>query len=92
MKKILLLFVLFSLGNIVRGNPVNLEKARQIALEYIKGSGAYAPGRYAQVAKTIKKVQLSTNAYYIFNVGQNDGFVIVAGGGNCTPGFGAFNK
>lgn len=51
MKKILLLFVLFSLGNIVRGNPVNLEKARQIALEYIKGSGAYAPGRYAQVAK-----------------------------------------
>jgi len=36
MKKILLLFVLFSLGNIVRGNPIGVEKARQIALEYIK--------------------------------------------------------
>ena len=92
MKKILLLFVLFSLGNIVRGNPVNLEKARQIALEYIKGSGAYAPGRYAQVAKTIKKVQLSTNAYYIFNVGQNDGFVIVAADDNAPTVLGHSNN
>lgn len=82
MKKILLLFVLFSLGNIVRGNPIGVEKARQIALEYIKNNGAYAPSKYAQVEKVIKKVPLSTNAYYIFNVGQNNGFVIVSADDN----------
>lgn len=36
MKKILLLFVLFSLGNIVRGNPIGVEKARQIAFRIYK--------------------------------------------------------
>ena len=32
--------------------------------------------------KVIKKVPLSTNAYYIFNVGQNNGFVIVSADDN----------
>lgn len=78
MKKILLLLVLFSVGSIVRGNPVSLEKARQIALKYIKGNSARSPHMHAQSSNAVKSVQLSTDAYYVFNVGRNDGFIIVA--------------
>ena len=45
----------FLIGKYCRGNPIGVEKARQIALEYIKNNGAYAPSKYAQVEKVIKE-------------------------------------
>ena len=78
MKKLLLLLVLLSVGSIAQGNPVSLEKARQIALNYIKGNSAKSPRMQAKVADVIKSAQLSTDAYFVFNVGKNNGFVIVA--------------
>lgn len=80
MKKTLLLLAAVSTGMAVWGNPVDLEKARQLALSHIQTNGTVA--KRAKAADITKSVKVSTDAYYVFNVGRNDGFVIVAADDN----------
>nr|WP_234397557.1 hypothetical protein [Prevotella aurantiaca] len=54
MKKLLLLLVLLSVGSIAQGNPVSLEKARQIALNYIKGNSAKSPRMQQKLPMLLK--------------------------------------
>ncbi|MBO4718882.1 MAG: C10 family peptidase [Prevotella sp.] len=78
MKRIGLLMLLVLLVPVVlTANPVSKEEARQKALSFIsKRRPAMARG--AQLEQNLK-VELSNENYHVFNLGRNDGFVIVSG-------------
>ena len=67
----------------VQAENVSPAAARQIAANFVKQA---APSRTAQSANQLRiaHIEASTasaeaNAFYVFNVGDNDGFVIIAG-------------
>ena len=60
--------------------PVGRQQARQAALAFIKShanANSHALTRASQAALSLNEVA-STNAYYIFNVGKGQGFVIAS--------------
>lgn len=80
-----LLMLCLSLGLLAQAAPVTLQQAQQEAVGFLKNK---------QIAnRNITPVALSNNmmkagnqnAYYIFNIGDNQGFVIVAGDDRINP-------
>ena len=69
-------------------NPVDEQKARQIALDFLPSSQSMTLVAQAQrnLAKSIglSKEVASTSPYYIYSRGEGQGFVIVAGD-DCLP-------
>ena len=94
MKKILLLLALFALcAHNVDAKSVTVEQAMAIAQQYYSGTpmmkGAVNPVlKLNYVGKNLK----GTNDYYVFNRGNNQGFVIVAGDDLSTPILGYSDK
>ncbi len=80
MKKCLLLATgLLAFATITLSAPVSREKALKSAQEFLNSS-SHAGGRRLTPAKT--QLQLATpetEAYYAFNIGHNQGFVLVSG-------------
>ena len=92
MKRIkLLLSVLFVLIIYTSANPRTASEAKQIALDYL-GSGSYSG---QQKAPTVNNLQLTytekhndlqneNGLFYVFNIGDNAGFVVVSGNEKAT--------
>lgn len=76
-----LMFVLGILVcSLMMAEPVTLEEAQQKAAAFVQSRGAGSLGVNKQRTKSprVEKV-LNGASYYVFNVGSNDGFVIVSG-------------
>lgn len=74
-KLLLILSVMFS--GIMTANPVDKEDARKTAESFLNGR-AVNKSRGAVKRESLQLVS-SREAYYVFNVGQKEGFVIVSG-------------
>ena len=61
--------------------PISGSQAAKIANNFIKGR----PAMYAASAMTMTSQNTDVQPYYIFNIGDNEGFVIVAGDDAVSP-------
>ena len=61
--------------------PITQEQAKQKASEFMTGHPKMAKGRMLKAAKAPLKMQQAKTAasYYVFNVGEQEGFVVVSG-------------
>ncbi len=82
MKKPLLLTIIICLSIVAYAGPVDLEQAKQNALRFITDKQpAMARGKKIMTMTTA----CQTESYYVFNVGESQGYVI-ASGDDRTPG------
>lgn len=84
MKRKLLLFLSFFVTMTMMAGPVTKDEAAQKAQAFVNGKNKQRPGgprRVKLAHRQMKLVQaVQENAlYYVFNVGEEDGFVIVSG-------------
>ena len=81
MRKIFTSLVLLCATTLAFSAPVGRQQARQAALAFIKShastNNSQVVTRVSQAAPSLNEVA-STNAYYIFNVGKGQGFVIAS--------------
>ena len=89
MKKFFVILSLFVATTVLAG-PVSKEQARQLAADFVKtrpaAAASKAAGNVAQQADALSLVTLSQNKqeamaapFYIFNIGERQGFVIISG-------------
>jgi len=84
----LLLLLCMGLGLVSNAAPITLEKAQQEAASFVlsKHKTPRTLKMASKVNKQIKGVGTSNEAaYYVFNIGQNQGFVIVSGDDRTNP-------
>lgn len=80
MKKLYLLFIFHLLLLPATSAPIDLLQAKHIALKYLFGErNVQSEARNVQA---LQYVPQPTDAYYVFNIGPNKGFVIVSGEDN----------
>ena len=84
MKKSLLLAFMLSLCTWVWSANITIEQARQVAQKFMESKGLAGSLQQTQSPSTRKRsIRLgSADYYYVFNVGQNQGYVIVSGDDN----------
>ena len=89
MKKFFVILSLF-VATTVLADPVSKEQARQLAADFVKtrpaAAASKAAGNVVQQANALSLVTLSQNRqeamaapFYIFNIGERQGFVIISG-------------
>lgn len=89
MKKFFVILSLFVATTVLAG-PVSKEQARQLAADFVKtrpaAAASKAAGNVVQQADALSLVTLSQNRqeamaapFYIFNIGERQGFVIISG-------------
>jgi hypothetical protein len=89
MKKFFVILSLFVATTVLAG-PVSKEQARQLAADFVKtrpaAAASKAAGGIAQQADALSLVTLSQNRqeamsapFYIFNIGERQGFIIISG-------------
>ena len=74
---LLTVVVLLMMPVLLMANPVGKDEARQKAMSFISERRP-AMARGTQLEQDLK-VELSNESYHVFNLGSNDGFVIVSG-------------
>ena len=81
MKRIVLPLILLLLPLIMAAAPVTQEQAMQKAREFMGGHSKMAKSKMLKAARAPLKMQSAqTNpCYYAFNVGEQQGFVVVSG-------------
>lgn len=82
MKKLFLYFTLLAVAVLTQAAPVNREQAQQKAREFINSRHAKAKGKKMSLARQAPRLQAASEGdayYYVFNVGEQDGFVVVSG-------------
>ena len=77
-QKLLLLLNFALLSAWVQAAPVDVNEAKAKALQFISGKQAAARGT-VQSSPDIQLAAAADDSYFVFNVGQQDGFVIVSG-------------
>jgi len=82
MKRKLLLILSLMLPVLLMANPVDKEEAKQKALSFLNGRSV-AKARGQRVAANLRLV-MSEESFHVFNVGSDEGFVIVSGD-DCAP-------
>lgn len=84
MKKLLLLAMSLLLASPLFAGPVDSDEAQSKALDFLQGrtSASARLGRSARLQDL--SLAISNEAYYVFNVNENNGFVIVSGS-DLTP-------
>lgn len=93
MKKILLLFILTCTTFSLSAGPIGEARARQIAEEFFaehSTTRSWEPIELEWAGNAINEPinigdKLNTSLMYIYNRGENSGFVVVAGDSNVTP-------
>ena len=85
MKRLYLLLIALVAAWSASANPVDRESAQQKATKFILGNKALARGQL--------KIRLASasDAYYVFNIADNGGFVIVSGD-DATPEILGYSK
>lgn len=82
-----LLMLCMSLGIMAQAAPVTVEQAQQEAASFVLKKQK-APRTLTMVSQANNKMKAAINnnaAYYVFNIGNNQGFVIVAGDDRINP-------
>ncbi|MBR7043277.1 MAG: Spi family protease inhibitor, partial [Prevotella sp.] len=84
MKRKLLLFLSFFVTMTMMADPVTKDEAAQKAQAFVNGKNKQRPGGPRRVKLAHRQMKLVQAAqenalYYVFNVGEEDGFVIVSG-------------
>lgn len=82
-----LMFVLSLLAcSIMMAGPVTLEEAQRKAAAFVqsRGGGNLSVDKQRMKSPRVEEV-LSDDAFFVFNVGSNDGFVIVSGDDRTEP-------
>lgn len=85
MKKYILLTIMLVLSVVVNAESISKEKAEQLARGFLTERGMYGVGALQRAvpqqarARAQLKGSLQDACYYVFNIGQNQGFVIVSG-------------
>lgn len=88
MKKQLLLILGLMVTATLFAAPVSSDKAKENVLSFLKGKGGHRMYATAGLNKAqISKVELenNTDAYYVYNLGNNAGFVIASGDDCAEP-------
>ncbi|MBQ5508815.1 MAG: Spi family protease inhibitor, partial [Muribaculaceae bacterium] len=81
-----LLLLCMSLGLVAQAAPVTLEQAQQEAASFVlKKQKAQRTLKIASQANGMMKASTASAAYYVFNIGNNQGFVIVSGDDRTNP-------
>ncbi len=87
-KQLFLLLVLcVSIGLLGQAAPITQQKARQEAARFLQSKQKTGSNLKfaAQGVPTVQATATSNAAYYVFNIGNNQGFVIVAGDDRINP-------
>ena len=95
MKKFFVILSLFVATTVLAG-PVSKEQARQLAADFVKtrpaAAASKAAGNVVQQADALSLVTLSQNRqeaiaapFYIFNIGERQGFIIISGDDRTAP-------
>ena len=88
MKKYLSLLFLSAFSLLAWANPVDREQAKQAAQHFLQSKGikkeVSAIANKARLAPNHRATANATNPYYVFNIGQKEGYVI-ASGDDATP-------
>ena len=81
MEKKVLTICLLLLPLMLMAAPITQEQAKQKASEFMTGHAKMAKGRMLKAAQAPLKMQQAETAasYYVFNVGEQEGFVVVSG-------------
>ena len=81
MEKKVLTICLLLLPLMLMAAPITQEQAKQKASEFMTGHPKMAKGRMLKAAQAPLKMQQAETAasYYVFNVGEQEGFVVVSG-------------
>ena len=86
MKKSLLLAIACFSGIIAMANPITRQQAQQQALAFLSEKGKVAPNGMQFATRKARPSQDSESAYYyIFNVGNRSGYVVVSGDDRTAP-------
>ncbi len=78
MKRTLLISMVLLMASVVMAGPITREQARQKAAQFLVSQGKPAP-RSMSPAKVKASNGTEVTQYYVFNIGQRQGFVIVSG-------------
>ena len=85
MKKYLLLTLLLVLSAVMNAESISKEKAEQLARQFLTERGMYGARALQRAvpqqagARALLKGSHQDGCYFVFNIGQNQGFVIVSG-------------
>ena len=80
MRRLLLITICLMVGTQLMAGPVTVDQARQKASQFLKGRVAARARGSAPAASELKMLAVGKDdSYYIFNAGNNEGFVVVSG-------------
>lgn len=77
MKKTLL-FVLIAISTLANANPIGKQEAMKLAMRFLKQKQPTTSTRAKSQRNQLKMVMQCPNAYYVFNNGNGQGFVITS--------------
>lgn len=77
MKKTLL-FVLIAISTLANANPIGKQEAMKLAMRFLKQKQSTTSTRARSQRNQLKMVMQCPNAYYVFNNGNGQGFVITS--------------
>ena len=78
-QRLLLILSLLLMVAMSQAAPVDANKAKDKALQFLSGKQAKARGMEQGTTPDVQLVTSEGDSYYVFNVGQQNGFVIVSG-------------
>ena len=86
MRKLFLMLIGFLLTSSLLAGPVGKDEAQSKALAFLNGRAGTASSGKAQAPRRLQDLSLATSneAYFVFNVGTDGGFVMVSGS-DLTP-------
>ena len=81
MKRIVLSIYMLLLPLLLMSAPVTQEQAMQKACEFVMGHPRMTKGQVLRASKAPRKLQTAQTGvgYYVFNIGEQQGFVVVSG-------------
>lgn len=87
MKRTFLLLLSVIVSMVMMADGITAERAEEIARQFVNSQQPAAQGRQMRMAAKRQlpmNVAVGTNAYYVFNIGSDNGFVMVSGS-DLTP-------
>lgn len=87
MKRLLLILTLFCLASISRADQISREQALRQAQQFLNQNGKSVALTMAEtsMSKARRRGQQVSDYYYVFNAGQNQGYVVVSGDDRTAP-------
>ena len=94
MKRLLLIFALICLASYGWAEQITREQALRQAQQFCDQNGKRGPLTMPETAmsKARRRSQQVPDYYYVFNVGQDQGYVIVSGDDRTEPILGYYNN